>query len=350
MKKLWCWLLLTLLCTGCSALPAEERSFAVAMGVQRSGDTWEVSARMPTYQTGGGYMTASARGNSLEEALALLDATSPMQVHLGQLRMVVFHEGIAASQDFFAALDALAHREDFRLQAVICITDDPVQDLMDKLEPATGSRLSKSLDVLLEARREQGVITAVTLSDIQRMGERQSPVLTAVALEDDANVSHPGMDASAGGQAAKGAGKVQFGGGWMVSASGSAKGMLTAGEVQLLSLMAGTLKKGMLTLDGDTVTIMDAGAQTSLDGNTASCSITLRSTSSAWTEGELIFGLRQACEAVTAKLAAAGCDALGVGRRAIRHFADMKQWRLLDWPALYPQIQWNITVHAQRAA
>lgn len=350
MRKIWCLLLLALVCTGCSALPAEERSFVVVMGVQQSGDTWEVSARMPTYQTGGGYMTASARGASLEEALALLDATSPMQVHLGQLRMVVFHEGIASSADFRDALDILARREDFRLHAVICVTDDTVQDLIDKLEPATGSRLSKSLDVLLEARREQGVITAVTLSDIQRMGERQCPVLTAVALEDTSNVTQPGMNASAGDQAAKGAGKVQFGGGWMVHSSGVVKGQLTAGEMQLLSLMSGTLRKGMLSLEEGTVTVMDASASTSLDGNTASCRLSIRCTASTLTESDVTSGLRNACEGVTAKLAAAGCDALGMGRRAIRHFADMRQWRLLDWPSLYPQIQWDITVHAQQAA
>lgn len=350
MSKIWWLLALALVCTGCSALPAEERSFVVAMGVQQSGDTWEVSARMPTYQTGGGYMTASARGTSLEEALALLDATSPMQVHLGQLRMVVFHEGVASSADFRDALDTLARREDFRLHAVICVTDDTVQDLIDKLEPATGSRLSKSLDVLLEARREQGVITAVTLSEIQRMGDRQSPVLTAVALEDDANVAQPGLDASAGAQAAKGAGKVQFGGGWMMHASGGVKGQLTAGEVQLLTLMSGTLRKGMLSLENGTVTVMDATASTSLDGNTAACRLSIRCTASTLTEADVVSGLRKACEGVTAKLAAAGCDALGMGRRAIRHFADMQRWRLLDWPSLYPQIEWDITVHAQQAA
>ncbi len=350
MRKCWMLLLLLLLCTGCSALPAEERSFVVAMGVENSGNVWEVSARMPTYQTGGGYMTLSARGTSLEEAIALLDATSPMQLHLGQMRLVVLHQGIAESEDFSKTLNHLSLRQDFRLQAIICVTGDNVKELMDKLEPATGSRLSKSLDVLLEARREQGVISAMTLSDIQRLGERQSPVLTSAALEDSSDVAQPGMDASAGGLSASGAGKVQFGGGWLVDTAGSAKGQLTAGEMQLLSILSGKLRKGLISLEEGTVTMMDSSARISLDGNLVSCFVTLHYTSSTLTEAGVEQAVKKAFEGVVSKLTAAGCDALGIGRKAILHFSDMQKWRLLDWPGLYPQLKWEFTVSAEPAA
>lgn len=349
MRKLLIMAAMLLLCASCTALPAEERSFAVALGVSENTGTWEVSARVPTYQSGGGYLTLTARGNSLAEALAVLDATAPMQMHLGQLRLVVFSQGLAESSSFRSVLTELAMRREFRVQTQVCVTADAVTDLIDKLEPATGSRLSKSLDVLLETRAEQGVIPLATLSDVLRRGERQSWVAVNVALEDTAGIAQPGMDAPAGMQAASGTGKVQFGGGWLIGQDGSAKGQLTAAETQLLGLMAGKLQKGMLSLSDGTVTLIGASSKVKLHGNTVACDISLRYGPSVMTEAGVQHAVTEACQNVLRKLAAADCDALGVGRQAIRYFPDMAAWHELDWPILYPQLDWQVTVLPQRA-
>lgn len=349
MKKLLAVGMALMLCASCSALPAEERAFAVALGVSESAGGWEVSARVPTYQSGGGYMTLTARGGSLSEALSLLDATAPMQLHLGQLRLVIFSQGIAESSDFQKSLTELALRHEFRLQAQVCVTADPVTDLMDKLEPATGTRLSKSLDVLLETRAEQGVIPVATLSDVLRRGERQSWIAVSVALENAAGIARPGMDAAAGLQAAGGMGKVQFGGGWLIGQDGKANGQITAAEMQILGLMAEKRQKGTISLEDGTVTLISASSKVKLSGNTASCDISLRYRSSTMTGAGVQRAVMDACRDVLNKLAAADCDALGVGRQAIRYFPDMAAWHDLDWPALYPQLDWRLTVLPQPA-
>lgn len=349
MKKLVLMAAMLLLCASCTALPAEERSFAVALGVSESTGTWEVSARVPTYQSGGGYLTLTARGNSLAEALALLDATAPMQMHLGQLRLVVFSQGIAESPSFLSVLTELAMRREFRVQAQVCVTADTVSDLIDKLEPATGSRLSKSLDVLLETRAEQGMIPWASLSDVLRRGERQSWVAISAALKDTAGVAQPGMDQSAGTQAASGTGKVQFGGGWLIGQDGSAHGQLSAAETQLLGLMAGKLQKGVLSLKDGTVELIGASSKVKLHGNAVACDVSLRYKASVLTEAGVQHAVTQACQNVLKKLAAADCDALGLGRQAIRYFPDMAAWHELDWPILYPQLDWQVTVLPERA-
>ena len=349
MKKLLIMAITLLLCASCTALPAEERSFAVALGVSENTGAWEVCARVPTYQSGGGYLTLEARGNSLSEALAVLDATAPMQMHLGQLRLVVFSQGLAESSAFPGVLAELAMRREFRVQAQVCVTADPVRDLIDKLEPATGSRLSKSLDVLMETRIEQGVIPQAELSEVLRRGERQSWVAIHVALEDTASVARPGMDAAAGAQAASGTGKVQFGGGWLIGQDGSANGQLTASETQLLGLMAGTLQKGTISLREGTVPLISASSRVKLHGNTAACDVTLRYGAAGMTEAGVQQAVAEACRAVLGKLAAANCDALGLGRQAIRYFPDMAAWHELDWPILYPQLDWQVTVLPERA-
>ena len=349
MRKLLGLVAMLLLCASCTALPAEERAFAVALGVSESSGTWEVSARVPTYQGGGGYLTLTAQGHSLREALAVLDATAPMQLHLGQLRVVVFSQGVAESTSFWNTLAELAMRREFRLQAQVCVTEDEVSDLLDKLEPATGSRLSKSLDVLLETRVEQGVIPLAVLSDVLRRGERQSWLAVHVALEDTAGVAQPGMDASAGTQSASGTGKVQFGGGWLIGQDGSAHGRLTAAEMQLLALMAGKRPKGTLALDDGTVTLIDASSKVKLRGSTVTCDMSVRYTDSVMTDAGVQHAVTEACKDVLNKLAAAGCDALGVGRQAIRNVADMAAWHELNWPIRYPQLDWQLTVLPQGA-
>ena len=349
MKKLLILALAALLCASCTTLPAEERAFAVVLGVSESAGTWEVSARVPTYQSGGGYLTLTARGNSLGEALAVLDATAPMQMHLGQLRLVVFSQGLAESAAFPDTLGELAMRREFCLQAQICVTGDSVADLIDKLEPATGSRLSKSLDVLLETRVEQGVIPLAVLSDVLRRGERQCWIAVSVALEDEAGIARPGMDASAGAQSASGTGKVQFGGGWLIGQDGSAHGQLTAAEMQLLALMAGKLNRGTLSFNDGTLSVIDASSKVKLRGNTVACDISLRYGSSVMTEAGVQRAVSAACQEVLRKLAAADCDALGLGRQAIRYFPDMAAWHELNWQLLYPQLDWQVTVLSQQA-
>lgn len=349
MKKLLLLAAILMLCASCAALPAEERAFAVALGVSESGGVWEVSARVPTYQQSGGYLTLTARAGSLGEALALLDVSSPMRLHLGQLRLAVFSQALAESPAFPGTLRALAARREFRLQAAVAVTADPVRDLIDALEPATGSRLSKSIDILLETRVRQGASPGTTLSDALRRGERQSWVAADVALADGANLAQPGMDASAGQQAASGAGKAQFGGGWLIGQDGSAHGRLTVAEQQVLALMSGQLRRGTLSLEDGTVTLIGASVRLKLRGGAVACGMRLRYASSAMTEAGVQHAVVAACRGVLGKLAAADCDALGVGRQAIRRFPTMAAWREIDWPAVYPALTWEITVTPERS-
>ena len=52
---------------------------------------------------------------------------------------------------------------------------------------------------------------------------------------------------------------------------------------------------------------------------------------------------------VIGKLAAANCDALGLGRQAIMQAADWAQWRQLAWPEKYPTLTWHVAVDAVSA-
>lgn len=326
MKRLLTLLLCTLLLTSCTALPAEERSFAVALGVTRTEGVWTAFARSPTYQTGGGYTTIKGEGATLEAALSALDAASPMQLHLGQLRLLVFSADLARTADFPAALNALASRHDLRLGASVAVTEADMQSLMDALKPGTGSRLSKSLDLLVETRIAQGTVLPAVLADVIRMGERQSPVLINVSLD--------GQDTS-------------ISGGWPVGTDGTVTEPLKPEETQLLSLMLGQMTTGALSLAEGTARLTGAKAEAELSLPTmqdASVRLTLRCGTSSLTEDALSRAVATACLGVLNRLSGMGCDALGLARQAIPHAGDMADWHDMDWPARYREIDWSVSV------
>ena len=114
MKFLILLALVALACSSCTALPAEERAFAVALCVEKT-DEWRVCARIPTYQSGGGYMTVTGNGETFPAALSHLDAASPMRINLSQLRLLVADVGLVNSGGFEAVLSTLSERPDIRM-------------------------------------------------------------------------------------------------------------------------------------------------------------------------------------------------------------------------------------------
>lgn len=326
MKRIVLLALLALMLASCTALPAEERSFAVALGVDRAQDTWKVHARIPSYQTGGGYITVEGDGGSLQAALAELDAASPMQLHLGQLRMLIFSTQLARSQDFAYALNVLADRHDLRLDAQVAVSDVDMKALMDALKPATGARLSKSLDVLVETRIAQGTAISAALADVLRMGERQSPILLNVTLEGT---------------------EVALGGCWPVGADGYVSEPMSPEETQLLSLMLGRMTMGALSLSEGTVRLTSASVTTELTLPTmqdVSVRMHLRCSASPLTEEALSHAVATACLGVLNRLSGMGCDALGLARQAIVHADDMAHWHDMGWPERYREVVWSVSV------
>ncbi len=322
-----------LLCTGCTALPAEERAFAVVLGVDHAEGVYHVYARIPTYKSGGEYATIGGAGDTLDAALSALDGASPMHLHLDQLRLLIFTRRMAGTDAFPAALAVLSERHDLRMQCAVAVTRDEMQPLFDAMEPTTGARLSKSLDVMLQTRKEQGIIPDANLADILRMGERQSPVLIAL--------THADKD-------------ISLTGGWPVSLDGRITGeALTGRDMQLLSLMQGHLRQVTLPMDEGTAHVTDASAEARVTlptMNAAAVRMTLRVTASDLTEEALRQAVATACLRVLNRLSGAGCDALGLGRDAMQHMTTMQEWHNLNWPARYADLDWTVSVGVQRAA
>ena len=319
MKALILLALVALVCSSCTALPAEERAFAVALCVEKD-DEWRVHARIPTYQTGGGYMTVTGEGDTFPAALSSLDTASPMRINLSQLRLLVADAGLVRSDEFTDLLSAIAERHDIRMQCTVSVTDAPAKDVAEALKPATGTRLSKALDLMIDARIEQGAILPAALADVLRMGERQSPILAALLLENK---------------------EISLSGGYTLDGMS-----ITADETALLSLLLGHAKEMHLPLSEGAAEVRDACAKVSLSEDHASARVELTMTATASTLGasELEQALISELLPLLTRLSGAGCDALGLGRQAIMGAHDMARWHALDWPERYPSIRWEVAV------
>lgn len=318
----WLALLMILpLLTACTALPSEERAFAVALMVDREGANWQVHARIPTYKTGGGYVTVRGKGASPEAALADMDAAAPMHIHLSQLRLLVFDA--ALGKEISAVLAALEDRPDMRPRCAVVVTEAAADAVMEALQPATGARLSKGLDVLMDARIAQGTVLPSALADVIRMGERQSPVLLGLSVSD---------------------GAIDLSGGWALGASGFMP--LSAEETVLLALLRQDVKDVTLRLSGGTAHVRDASAKVELSADFQSASVTLTMTAvdASLAPATLETALCDELLTLFARLYGAGCDALGLGRQAICGINDMQQWHELAWPHRLQKLQWTVSV------
>ena len=327
MKRMICMLLLPVLLSGCSALPGEERAFAVALSLSRQGETWEACVRIPTYQSGGGYATLSATGETLGQAMAGLNASAPMELHYGQTRLVIVSRSVAERAGFAQTMAALTERDGLRGQAALAVTEDDPRRIMDVLEPTTGSRLSKSLETMLESRQNLGVIPAATLLDFRRCGERRGIVLAAARLLEE---------------------KLQLDGGWMIGSGGVVSGRLSPEEMQLLTLLQGRLKQGTLCLHDGTAAVLDAKCRLGLQGKQVLCRLEMRCVASDMTREGLTQTLEEELRGLIDTLARAGCDALGMGARAMTGCADMAQWRELNWEKIYPALSWQFAINVEK--
>lgn len=318
----WLALLMILpLLTACTALPSEERAFAVALMVNKEGATWQAHARIPTYKTGGGYVTVRGEGASPDAALAAMDAAAPMHIHLSQLRLLVLDAALGG--EAATVLTALADRPDMRPRCAVAVTEASAEAVMEALQPATGARLSKGLDVLMDARKAQGTVLPASLADVIRMGERQSPVLMALTVQENT---------------------IDLSGDWAMGAAGFMP--LSAEETVLLSLLRRDVKDVTLRLPGGTAHVRDVSAKVELGADLQSASVTLTMTAvnSSLALGTLEATLCDELLTLLTRLYGAGCDALGLGRQAICGINDTAQWHALDWPGKLLQLQWTVSV------
>ena len=329
MKRLLALMLSMLLLSACSALPAEERAFAVVLLVEAAGNGLQVHGRIPAYKADGEYLTVTGKGTSLAAALADMDANSPMRVHLSQLRLLILHENLG--QLLPVVLQAVADNREVRQACMAAVTASETDAVMKALKPENGVRLSKTLDVMANARTAQGVIPSATLEDICRSGRRVSPVFVRLAEED---------------------GEISLSGGWMTDENNHLAGVLSERECLLLSMLRDGKGERFLTLDEGYARLRDVRVQVKLSGDmhAAQVMMTADLMEASLPAEELQSALAQALMTLLERLSRSGCDALGLARQAVTHVPDAAAWDALAWQERYRLLVWSVSVGVNKPA
>lgn len=252
-----------------------------------------------------------------------------MRLHWGQLRLIVLSRAWAAEIPIVRTLSDLSGVENLRLHASVAVTEEDTAALAEKLVPENGTRLSKSIDVMVQARHEQGVIPTCAASMLLRFGSRQSPVLC-------------GAESTADGFLLSGA--------WLTDADGLVRDFLPPEETQILLLMQGELTRTQLLLPEHAIHLTETSTSIRLTEDTAICRVNLRYDRADLTPQAVSAETAQACLDVLNRLQAAGCDALGLGRKAIWSAWSMSDWRDSDFPARLQNLRWTVEVRSEPAA
>lgn len=327
MKRPILWLLLlvcALVCDSCVRLPGEEYAFAVVLALDRNeDDRWQAWVRIPSYQTEGNYTTLTASGTNASEAINRLSSAAPMALHYGQLRMVVLGSRLLENNDLEPVLSELTGHYDLRIDAVPVVSQEAMESLMEGMNPVTGKRLSKSLDILTESRILLGVIPDVTLREYLLFGRQTCTTLPNAVLED---------------------GIVTLSGAWSIS-PGSVK-YLFPDQMKLIALMNGQMKRGTLNLDSMRIAFSEANAKITLRGDKAVCKLTL------WADErcspDVVQALETACSQLVSSLYETGHDVLHLSDRAIRMISSMNDKSYSDFiDRLRSIISWTINVSIQ---
>ena len=182
---------------------------------------------------------------------------------------------------------------------------------------------------MVQARHEQGVIPTCAASVLLRFGSRQSPVLC-------------GAESTADGFLLSGA--------WLTDADGLVHDFLSPEETQILLLMQGELTRTQLLLPEHAIHLTETSTSIRLTEDTAVCRVNLRYDRADLTPQAVSAETAQACMDVLNRLQAAGCDALGLGRKAIWSAWSMSDWRDSDFPARLQNLRWTVEVRSEPAA
>ena len=354
-RKLLC-ALLTLLLTGCALVPEEDRAFVLCVAVSAAAGNVTFTVQIPDYKGKDEYHVLTGSGASFEAALADVSGKAPAPLHFGQTRLAVFTRSTAESEYFADLISRVARLPFMRMQAQVFVTEEAPQTLLEALTPRTGTRLSKYLDTLLGARREQGTLMGTTLSDVLRMGGRQDAVLGFAKSEassagktegkaasaEDSGAS--GNEASAGADAQNGKEPV-FSGGVLMGADGRMNGLLSAEETKTLSMLTGTEQELRFQWADCAALLHVRLCRVTLAGNTVHTTLIVRAETEEGTPTQAKTHLEEDVRKLMRKLSAASCDVLGLARQAVLQGDD-----LADWPTRFGSLFCTVAVEWLQSA
>lgn len=175
-KPVWLILLCLPLLTGCGLGMLEREVYPLVMSVDTDADgRFTVGIQAPESLAEGAepvYDVLTATGDTPEEALALLRASTPFPLNFCQVRLCMVGYDLSASQELRPLLRWLLDLPAMRPDAQVMVALGRAQDVMESQKPDFGMRLSNHLNLLFERLGREELLPEAPLSIcVQRLAD-----------------------------------------------------------------------------------------------------------------------------------------------------------------------------------
>lgn len=341
-----------LLLCGCGYPPMERQTFPICMSVDTTEEgKIQVGVQAPKNgdSSASAYDILSATGDSLEDALHILAASTPYPLNFCQLRLCLIGYDLASTNELRGLLRGLEEMPSMRPNAFVMVALGSGLEVMNAQQPDFGMRLSTHLNLLFERLREEDMLPDSTLSACVRdLGEgRRDPLLCICAVNAQLlpEEKKQGGDSSGGGAGGSGGGS-----------GGSSATVFAVGEPWTDSLLPDQIIAGMLPRTS--VNPVEYLGSAAVSDGRVSGLLTARETQvalRAWDEAErraaiggdpmqLQLWVRegtalqresQSLLDVMKKLQALDCDALGFGGVTMGAFYTDAEWEAFQFRRKY---------------
>ena len=181
MRKERLILLLTLclaLC-GCSmSQEVEHQAYVLVMGIDTTAHgEIELTIRVPRIgKSGGGdgegqegaspYLTFSAQGGSIAEALESLQLLTPRELNLSHIKLMVASDALAGETRFKGIVNQIAETPHLYTNARFAVCEGRAKEFVAAQKTTIGTRLSAEIDAMMEHHAAQGSIPDGSFADL----------------------------------------------------------------------------------------------------------------------------------------------------------------------------------------
>lgn len=175
-KPVWLILLCLPLLTGCGLGMLEREVYPLVMSVDTDADgRFTVGIQAPESLAEGAepvYDVLTATGDTPEEALSLLRASTPFPLNFCQVRLCMVGYDLSARQELRPLLRWLLDLPAMRPDAQVMVALGRAQDVMESQKPDFGMRLSNHLNLLFERLGREELLPEAPLSIcVQRLAD-----------------------------------------------------------------------------------------------------------------------------------------------------------------------------------
>jgi len=187
MKKLFLLFIMCLLLNSCSLVTMERQIYPICMSVDATEDgQFQLAVQAPrsSGNDDASYDIISATGETLDDAMRVLSASTPYPLNFSQIRLCLVGYRLAATTPLRPLLRTMLEQPTMRPTAYVSITLGSGLDVLQNQQPDFGNRLSTHLNLLLDRLRQEHLLPNSTLSACVRelSDERTDPLIGLCAV------------------------------------------------------------------------------------------------------------------------------------------------------------------------